>query len=618
VSTTPAQPGSISGTTSVCQGSSHTYSIAAVSGATSYAWFLPSGWSGSSTSTSIDATAGASGGTISVTASNSCGTSNPATLSISVTALPAQPGSISGATSVCQGSSNTYSIAAVSGASSYTWSLPSGWSGSSTSTSIDATAGATGGTISVTANNSCGTSNPGTLSVSVSAIPPAPTVDEITQPTCDQATGSVVLSGLPASGTWTLTRTPGEVISTQTGTNITISGLSAGFYTYTVTNESGCTSGVSDNVEIISNPETPTAPSVGVITQPINSLQTGSVTLNSLPATGTWTLTRTPGGISFTGTGTDTMISGLEAGTFFYTVTNESGCTSGTSVDIVINHIPMITGQKTLTIHEDSLSTITVTDLVINDSDNTPEQMTVNISTGNNYTISGGNTITPVTNFNGTLIIPVTVNDGIATSNIFNVFLSVTEVNDFPVIDPIPHQIITQDSVFATINLDEFVEDIETSDEMLAWTFEGNNELLVNIVDRIVNITVPEAGWKGSDTIVFTAKDDDATNPLNAIDTVIFTVNEETGFSDSESPRIYVYPNPAKDWINIEFPELYSKRNYLDIQILTIQGKVLSNSRKNILTGNPIEIDIHELNSGSYFIRLITSDKVRTFKIIKQ
>jgi hypothetical protein len=82
--------------------------------------------------------------------------------------VPAQPGAISGNTSVAFGSNQTYSVAAVSGATSYTWSLPSGWSGSSTSTSISATAGSAGGTISVTANNSCGASAARTLAVSVS------------------------------------------------------------------------------------------------------------------------------------------------------------------------------------------------------------------------------------------------------------------------------------------------------------------------------------------------------------------------------------------------------------------------------------------------------------------
>jgi hypothetical protein len=83
--------------------------------------------------------------------------------------VPAQPGTITGNTSVTAGSGQTYSIAAVSGATSYTWTLPSGWSGSSTSTSITATAGTAGGNISVTANNSCGASTARTLAVTVTA-----------------------------------------------------------------------------------------------------------------------------------------------------------------------------------------------------------------------------------------------------------------------------------------------------------------------------------------------------------------------------------------------------------------------------------------------------------------
>jgi chitinase len=83
--TTPSQPGTIAGNTSVTAGSSQAYSVSAVSGATSYTWTLPSGWSGSSTSTSITTTAGSSSGTVSVTANNSCGASASRTLSVTVT-----------------------------------------------------------------------------------------------------------------------------------------------------------------------------------------------------------------------------------------------------------------------------------------------------------------------------------------------------------------------------------------------------------------------------------------------------------------------------------------------------------------------------------------------------
>jgi len=86
----------------------------------------------------------------------------------------------------------------------------------------------------------------------------APTIGTITQPTCSLATGSVELNGLPASGTWTLTRTPGAITTTGTGTSTTISGLAAGTYTYTVKSASGCTSVASPNVVINAQPATPT------------------------------------------------------------------------------------------------------------------------------------------------------------------------------------------------------------------------------------------------------------------------------------------------------------------------------------------------------------------------
>ncbi|WP_052257269.1 T9SS sorting signal type C domain-containing protein [Flavobacterium sp. AED] len=87
--------------------------------------------------------------------------------------------------------------------------------------------------------------NYGVLTVNTS--PSAPSVGTITPPTCALPTGSVVLSGLPATGTWTLN--PGGI--TGTGTNATISGLSAGTYNYTVSNGT-CTSLASSNVVILS------------------------------------------------------------------------------------------------------------------------------------------------------------------------------------------------------------------------------------------------------------------------------------------------------------------------------------------------------------------------------
>jgi gliding motility-associated-like protein len=58
--------------------------------------------------------------------------------------------------------------------------------------------------------------------------------------------------------------------------------------------------------------------------------------LNSLPATGTWILTRHPGEVTITGTGSNTIISGLSPGTYTFNVTSQSGCISAISKSLVI------------------------------------------------------------------------------------------------------------------------------------------------------------------------------------------------------------------------------------------------------------------------------------------
>ena len=254
------------------------------------------------------------------------------TATITVNALP----TIAGNLSVCAGSTTQLTGSGTPAASSPWMSA----------TASVATVNSTGlvtpvlaGISIITYTNNTGCSRTATLTVN--ALPVAPTISAPTQPTCTVATGSVVLNGLPATGTWTLTRNPGGATTTGTGTSTTVSGLAANTYTFTVTNASGCTSVVSGNVVINAQPTTPTVPAVGTITHPTCTVATGSVVLNGLPATGTWTITRNhPAGTTITGSGTSTTIPGLTANTYTFTVTNASGCTSAALTNVVINAQP--------------------------------------------------------------------------------------------------------------------------------------------------------------------------------------------------------------------------------------------------------------------------------------
>jgi subtilisin-like proprotein convertase family protein len=88
----PAVPTEISGGTLICPNASLTYSIAPVAGANSYLWTLPSGWTGSSNSTSIAVTANGTGGSLKVQAINLCGSSDDQTLPIAINPNPCRRG----------------------------------------------------------------------------------------------------------------------------------------------------------------------------------------------------------------------------------------------------------------------------------------------------------------------------------------------------------------------------------------------------------------------------------------------------------------------------------------------------------------------------------------------
>ena len=86
------------------------------------------------------------------------------------------------------------------------------------------------------------------ISVLVNPRPNTITIGTITQPTCILPTGSVQLNNLPA-GNWTIN--PGTI--SGSGNSYTVSGLSSGNYSFTVTNSGGCISNASSSVAIISS-----------------------------------------------------------------------------------------------------------------------------------------------------------------------------------------------------------------------------------------------------------------------------------------------------------------------------------------------------------------------------
>ena len=272
-----------------------------------------------------------------------CGCANPPTVTLSATS-----GSTCGTTAVTV-SGNTFGGGATrvtiteNGGGTVTPTSSTSSPFTFTYTPVAADAGRTV-VITVTTDNPAGapcTAASATYTLTVNANPPAPIPGTVTQPSCSLPTGSVILNNLPASGEWTVTVTPGGRTVTGTGSSTSVSGLVPGTYSFTVTNALGCVSGLSSSVVINAQPDTPSAPVIGTITQPTCGTSTGSVSLSGLPATGTWTITRTPGNVSVTGSGTTRTIGSINPGTYTFTVTNAAGCISPASEEVVINPQPV-------------------------------------------------------------------------------------------------------------------------------------------------------------------------------------------------------------------------------------------------------------------------------------
>ncbi len=205
-----------------------------------------------------------------------------------------------------------------------------------------------------------------------------------------------------------------------------------------------------------------------------------------------------------------------------------------------VNDPPEITGQNPITVLEDNSITIEPSYLIITDPDNTPAQMSVIAGSGDYYSVTDDNTVTPSANHYGNLTVPLTVYDGNAYSNTFDATVTVTPINDPPVLSDIQNQTIAEGNSFATISLDNFVQDPDNYDSEISWTYSGNSILSVSIdpATRIATITITNVEWNGSETITFTATDP---NLLSESDPAVFTitpVNDAPEVTDIEDQTI--------------------------------------------------------------------------------
>ena len=285
-------------------------------------------------------------GNLTVRGVNGCGNGTvSANYGITVNPLPGAAGTITGTAAVCQGQSGVaYSVPAITGATSYSWTYSGTGAtitGTTNSVTISFAANATSGNLTVRGVNGCGN---GTVSanyaITMNLLPSQPAITA-GGPTTFCTGGSVTLTS--STGTSYLWSTG----ATTQSINVTTSGS----YTVQVTNAAGCQSIASAATAVTVNalPVQPTITASG----PTTFCTGGSVTLTS--SAGTTYLWSTGA--------TTQSINVSSSGSYTVRVTNAANCQSPLSAatTVTVNTLPVVNAGTDRTIPNGTSTTLNAT-----------------------------------------------------------------------------------------------------------------------------------------------------------------------------------------------------------------------------------------------------------------
>jgi gliding motility-associated-like protein len=384
----------------LCFGSTTGSASITVTGGTAGTGYLYS-WSPSGGSASSATGLGANNYTVTVTDANGCS----ATQNVSIT-QPASAAAVSvtGTTSASCGSANGSATAQAAGGTGpydYVWSGSAGTllttndiSGPNTLSSVSAGSY----TITITDANGCVSTATAVISNSggASTVITAQTNINCFGTASGSATANSTGGTSPYDYVWTGSSGVLQTTNNITGPN-TLSGLTAGTYTVTVTDASGC---ISTTTVTITGPASTLSASPGIITDATCGASNGTATVNATGGTGPYTYSWLPAG------GSSATATSLAAGTYTCTVADFNGCS--TTVTLTINN----TGGPTLSIAALQNN---------NCFGGSSGSATINASGGSgtytyNWTGGGGTAATANNLAAGTYL--VTVSDGICSSQI--------------------------------------------------------------------------------------------------------------------------------------------------------------------------------------------------------
>lgn len=210
----------------------------------------------------------------------------------------------------------------------------------------------------------------------------------------------------------------------------------------------------------------------------------------------------------------------------------------------VNNQPPVLQSLGDQTVLENQPFQVINLDDLVKDPDNTPSEMKWSFYGNKNLKVMIQQGKNSQNNVNSTLAVQWTativvadsewhgsekiafvVTDPGQLSDTTSAKFTVVPDNDAPKISKIPSQIINPGGVFPTLELDTYVFDADNAKESLIWSFSGNQELLVEIKNRILKVSLPKPDWKGSEVITLKVADPEGATDMRAVNFTVVSNN---------------------------------------------------------------------------------------------
>ncbi|HXR81892.1 MAG TPA: hypothetical protein VN763_13275, partial [Saprospiraceae bacterium] len=193
---------------------------------------------------------------------------------------------------------------------------------------------------------------------------------------------------------------------------------------------------------------------------------------------------------------------------------------------LTVNSPPVITGQKRISIAQNTSLSIQFSHLLVYDVDNDyPQGFGLKIFPGDNYSIRG-TTVTPIANFtNGTLSVTVTVNDGKNESVRFPLKIQVVPLTSKPKINGQKELTVMEDSTLQLSLSDLIVVDADDPDYPKGFLL-----IVLQGIDK-----------------TYTRNENSITPALNLTGFIEVGVRVSDGLNISDEYKVSILVNPVND-----------------------------------------------------------------------